>query len=296
MIVDGRKLADKIKLKIKKQVRAKNLRPGLGVILVGNDPASEIYVKAKEKACQEVGFYSRKIVLPADTSQKKIISSIKELNQDKKIHGVLMQLPLPRKFNQEEVIKAINPRKDVDCFHPFNTGELALFKKEINLDQILAPCTAKGVVKLIKYVDSQVRKKVVVVGRSNLTGKPIALLLLALGATVTICHSQTKDLTRETKRADILVVAAGKPRLIKENMVKKGAVVIDVGINRVKGKLVGDVDFEKVRKIAGFITSVPGGVGPMTIACLLENTLLLTLSHTRPDVTSGRYGMKTIIF
>jgi methylenetetrahydrofolate dehydrogenase (NADP+)/methenyltetrahydrofolate cyclohydrolase len=276
VIINGKKLASQIKEDIKKKVSQMAFKPGLVVILIGSDPASIIYTNTKEKACQQVGFYSQKIAFPQDLRQEKLIEQISKLNQDQRINGILVQLPLPKQINSQAVIEAISPQKDVDCFHPQNVGKLALLNKKVDLDQILVPCTPKGVIRLIQSTGKEIAgKKAVVVGRSNLTGKPTALLLLALGATVTICHSQTKNLSRETRQADILVVSAGQPQMIKKNMVKKGAVVIDVGINRVQRKLMGDVDFNQVKKTAGFVTPVPGGVGPMTIACLLENTLLL---------------------
>lgn len=276
MIIDGKALAQVIKENIKKKVARMAFKPGLAVILVGDNPASKIYVNAKEKACQEVGFYSQKIVFSDKISQKRLLKEINRLNQDKKIHGILVQLPLPKGFNEQEVIKAISPKKDVDCFHPLNVGKLALIKNEVDLDEFLAPCTPKGVIRLIESTKVDIEgKKAVIVGRSNLVGKPISLLLLAKNATVTICHSKTVNLERETNQADILIAAAGRPKLITAKMVKRGAIVIDVGINRTEKGLVGDVDFEKVKDIASFITPVPGGVGPMTIACLLENTLLL---------------------
>ena len=323
MIIDGKTLAKKIKEEIRQKVAKLGFQPGLAVVLVGEDPASKIYVKAKKRACQEVGFYSKKIVLPADISQKKLLQEIDKLNNDYKIHGILVQLPLSEGLDEEEVIQLIKPEKDVDCFHPVNVGKLALIKRINNLDSLLAPCTPKGVVKLIecanslrstdsKFFSSETRskklqsfhqvkgetlstkkknleqspreflegKKAVIIGRSNLVGKPLALLLLAKNATVTICHSKTKDLKKETKSADILIAAVGRAGIITADMVKKGAIVVDVGINRVGKKIVGDVDFERVKDVAGFITPVPGGVGPMTIACLLENTLLLAAKKT----------------
>lgn len=305
MLIDGKKLAQEIKEDIKEKVKRMGFRPGLAVVLVGEDPASKIYVRFKEKACEAVGFYSKKIVLSSDISQKKLLDEIKKLNNDSKIHGILVQLPLPSDsegLDEKQVIQSIEPKKDVDCFHPINIGKLTLVKRIDNLDNLLAPCTPKGVIRLVEYAgralanssdllrstsqfprksilgfadDSIKGKKAVIVGRSNLVGKPLALLLLAKNATVTICHSKTKDLKKETKEADILIAAVGRPNLITADMVKKGAIVIDVGINRTEKGLAGDVDFEKVRNVAGFITPVPGGVGPMTIACLLENTLLL---------------------
>jgi methylenetetrahydrofolate dehydrogenase (NADP+)/methenyltetrahydrofolate cyclohydrolase len=279
MIINGQFLAEKIKREIKKKVVLMKKKPGLAMILVGDDPASKIYLREKEKACKKVGFYSRRINLAVNISQAKLISQIKKLNKNTKIDGILVQLPLPKHIDSQTVIKTIDPQKDVDCFHPQNVGKLALLNKKVDWDQLLVPCTPKGVIKLIQSTGVKIAgKKAVVIGRSNLTGKPTALLLLALGATVTICHSQTKELVQETRQADILVAAAGQAKMIKKNMVKKGAIVVDVGINRIKGKLVGDADFDQVEKVAGFVTPVPGGVGPMTVACLLENNLLLAES------------------
>ena len=286
MIIDGKAIASRIKDNIRKKVAKMDFKPGLAVVLVGNDPASQIYVNSKEKSCQEAGFYSRKIVLPSNAGQKRLIDQILKLNKDPKIHGILVQLPLPKGYDEDQAIKAISPEKDVDCFHPANVGKLALIKRIENLDQFLVPCTAKGMIRLIESTGKEISgKKAVIIGRSNLSGKPSALLLLAKDATVTICHSGTPNLAEETEKADILVAAVGRPNLIKASMVKKGAVVIDVGTNRTEKGLVGDVDFEEVKKKAGFITPVPGGVGPMTIACLLENTLLL--AKKKLDKTFG---------
>lgn len=276
MIIDGKALAQKIKDEIRNKVLPLTVKPGLAVILVGDDPASVIYVNSKEKACQEVGFYSRKLVLPKTTTQFQLIEEIEKLNNDEKINGILVQLPLPENINEEEVIETINPKKDVDCFHPYNLGKLFGVKGAVDLDNFLLPCTPKGVLRLIKSLNITISgKKAVVIGRSNLTGKPTAMLLLGENATVEICHSKTINLAQETRTADILVAAVGQPNLVTADMVKKGAVVIDVGTTRTDKGLVGDCDFENVKNIAGFITPVPGGVGPMTIACLLENTLLL---------------------
>ncbi len=277
MLIDGRKLADKIKEDVGKKVKTMSFEPGLGMILVGDHPSSKIYVLAKERACKEAGFYAKTVVLPTSINQKKLLTEIKQLKHNPKIHGILVQLPLPLQLDGEEIIEAIGYKKDVDCLHPFNIGQLASLKKSVDLESLPVSCTVKGVIRLIESTKQSIAgKKAVVVGRSNLVGKPMALLLLAKNATVTICHSKTKDLKKETKEADILIVAVGKPNLITADMVKKGAIVIDVGMNRTKKGLVGDVDFEKVKEVAGFITPVPGGVGPMTIACLLENTLLLS--------------------
>lgn len=275
-IINGQLLAEKIKQDIKRQVSRMSFKPGLGLILVGNNPASKIYLANKAKVCQQVGFYWEKIVLPASASQKRLLKIIEKLNTNPKTQGILVQLPLPQKIDKNKIAKAVIPQKDVDCFHPDNVAKLALINQKTNLANILVPGTAKGVISLIESTGRSIRgKKAVVVGRSDLTGRPIALLLLAKNATVTICHSKTIDLKKETKQADILVSAVGKPGLIRADMVKKGAIVIDVGINRTKKGLVGDVDFDRVKKVAGFITPVPKGVGPMTIVTLLKNTLLL---------------------
>jgi len=274
MIIDGKKIAQEIKTRIKDKVKRYKIKPGLAVVLVGGDPASEIYVKAKEKACHEVGFYSEKIVLPEDVTQKKLNDIVIGLNSNEKIHGILVQFPLPKHLSENKVIGIIDPAKDVDCCHPFNIGRLVA-KKTINYSTDLIPCTPKGIIKLIKTTDVNISgKKVTVVGRSNLVGKPVSWLMLGASATVTVCHSQTTDLIMETKEADILIVAVGKPNLITRGMVKKGAIVIDAGITRTGKKIIGDVDFNSIKDIAGYITPVPGGVGPMTIAMLLENTLI----------------------
>lgn len=275
-LIDGRALSKKIQEKITKEVASLKFRPGLAVVLVGEDPASQIYVKSKERACRAVGFYSEKIVLEKNIAQDKLLTVIKKLNKNPKIHGILVQLPLPKHLDEKIVIDNIDPKKDVDVFHPYNVGELCLKKTLPKLDDLLAPCTPKGVMRMLEeYKIDLEGKKAVVLGRSNLIGKPIALMLLAKNATVEICHSRTKNLAKTSAQADILIAAIGKANFVKKTMVKKGAVVIDVGINRSKQGLVGDVDFKEVEKIASYITPVPGGVGPMTIACLLENTLLL---------------------
>ncbi len=275
-IIDGKKIAQELREQVAKQVQKMDRKPGLAVVLVGDDPASRVYVNSKEKACKAAGFYSKKIVLPTDTSQQKLSKQIEQLNQDDQIDGILVQMPLPSHLDEREAILAIDPNKDVDCFHPLNLGELLLQKKAIPMEELLAACTPKGIIRLIQSTGVSLEgKKAVVVGRSHLVGKPVALLLLAENATVEICHSRTQDLAAQCKQADVLVAAVGVPQLITKEMVKPGAVVIDVGINRVDGQLVGDVDFEQVQPVAGHITPVPGGVGPMTIASLLENTLIL---------------------
>jgi methylenetetrahydrofolate dehydrogenase (NADP+) / methenyltetrahydrofolate cyclohydrolase len=275
-LIDGRALSKKIQEKVKKEVTSLNFKPGLAVLLVGNDPASQVYVASKEKACKQVGFYSEKIVLAKDITQDKLLAEIKKLNDNPKVHAILVQLPLPKHLDEKTVIDNIDPQKDVDVFHPYNVGELCLKKRLPKLNNLLAPCTPKGVMRMLEeYKINLDGKKAVVIGRSNLVGKPIALMLLASNATVEICHSQTKNLAKTISQADIVIAAIGQANFLKKNMVKKGAIVIDVGINRTDKGLTGDVDFTEVEKIAGYITPVPGGVGPMTIASLLENTLLL---------------------
>ena len=244
-------------------------KPGLAVIIVGEDPASKVYVANKEKACIEVGFHSELYRMPENTTMEELLSLIEKLNNDDKIHGILCQLPLPKHLDEEKVILAINPNKDVDAFHPVNTGKIMIGNHSF------LPCTPAGVMKLIESTGTDISgKECVVIGRSNIVGKPQAMLLLQANGTVTICHSRTKNLKEVTKRADILVVAIGKADFITGDMVKEGAIVIDVGMNRrADGKLTGDVDFESCEKVASYITPVPGGVGPMTITMLLENTL-----------------------
>ncbi len=268
-IIDGQQIAANIRSEVKSIVEKMPNKPGLTVILVGNDPASQSYVGNKEKDALEVGFNSQVLRLPEKTSEVELLNIIDQLNKDIAIHGILVQLPVPKHIDEEKITLAINPHKDVDGFHPMNTG--ALFNGS---NECYFPCTAAGIIKLIKSTGQPIAgKKAVVIGRSNIVGKPTALMLLREHATVTIAHSRTKDLAAETRQADILVVAVGKAGLIKGDMVKPGAIVIDVGTNRVDGKLIGDVDFESVKDIASFITPVPKGVGPMTRALLLLNTL-----------------------
>ncbi len=279
-LIDGRALSKKIQNKIRKEVESLGFQPGLAVLLVGSDPASQVYVNSKEKACKKVGFYSEKIVLEKDISQDRLLAEIKRLNKNPKIHAILVQLPLPKHLEEKIIIDNIDPQKDVDVFHPYNVGELCLKKRLPKLNELLAPCTPKGIMRMLEEYKIELEgKKAVIIGRSNLVGKPIALMLLASNATVEICHSRTKNLTETSAQADIVVAAIGQANFLNKNMVKKGAVVIDVGINRTDRGLTGDVDFAEVEKIAGYITPVPGGVGPMTIACLLENTLLLAKKH-----------------
>ena len=245
------------------------LVPGLAVILVGEDPASQVYVGRKAKACEEVGFLSREYRLSADATEADLLKLIHDLNGDKSIHGVLVQLPLPKHIATDKIIAAIDPHKDVDGFHPYNVGGL------VTGSPLFIPCTPRGIMELIARTGIELAgKEAVVVGRSNIVGKPMALLLLAQNATVTMCHSKTIDLPAVTSRADVLIAAIGKARMITANMVKEGAVVIDVGVNRLDtGKLAGDVAFDEVAPKASYITPVPGGVGPMTIAMLMKNTL-----------------------
>jgi methylenetetrahydrofolate dehydrogenase (NADP+)/methenyltetrahydrofolate cyclohydrolase len=271
-IIDGNALAKKIRIEIATRTAslvAKGIQPGLAVLLVGEDPASQVYVRNKVKACEDVGMHSILERYPADLSEEKLLKRIDELNQDKSIHGILVQLPLPKHIDSHRVIESIAPEKDVDGFHVANAGALMIGAP------LFRPCTPYGCMKMLESIDYPIRgARAVVIGASNIVGKPMAMLLLQAGATVTICNSKTRDLSAHTKEADILVVATGKPKMITAEMVKPGAVVIDVGINRLPdGKLCGDVDFESVQAVASAITPVPGGVGPMTITMLLLNTL-----------------------
>lgn len=271
-ILDGKAMAATIRAEIAEAARREGRTPGLAVILVGEDPASQTYVAGKEKAARECGFHSVVDRLPADVTEARLLARIAELNRDPAIHGFFVQLPLPRHIDPEKVVRAIDPRKDVDGFHPENQGLLLLGTPRF------VPATPRGVVELLARSGvSPAGKRVVVVGRSTIVGKPLAAALLLKGergdATVTVAHSRTKDLAAICREADILVAAIGVPRFVTRDMVKPGAIVVDVGINRVDGKLVGDVDLDAVREVASAITPVPGGAGPMTIACLLQNTL-----------------------
>ena len=272
MIIDGKKEAELLRDEIKKEVlkirESKNKVPGLTVILIGNYTPSQIYVKNKEKNSKEVGMNSDVIKYSDDVTEKEILEKIKELNNDQNVSGVLVQLPLPKQIDKEKIINAIHPSKDVDGFNPVNVGNLSSGYKG------LVPCTPMGCLMLIKKVEKNLTgKHAVIIGRSNLNGKPMAQLLLKENCTVTIVHSKTKNLQQECLKADILVAAVGVPNLVKKDWVKKDAIVIDVGINKLNDKIVGDVEFNQVKDIAKAITPVPGGVGPMTIACLLKNTL-----------------------
>ncbi len=271
-IIDGKEEALKIQALVAKEIEISGLKPGLTVVLVGNDPASEVYVRNKDKAAKEVGIDAKTINLAVETSQNELLAKIDELNNDKKVHGILVQLPLPEHIDEKAVINAISPDKDVDGFHVINAG------RAFTGQDALVPCTPLGCIILLKNILGDLTGlNAVVVGRSNIVGKPMANLLLGENCTVTIAHSKTKDLPEVCRRADIIVAAVGKPKMITGDWVKQGAVVIDVGINRImidgQPKLVGDVDFESASLKAAAITPVPGGVGPMTIACLLKNTL-----------------------
>ena len=282
-LIKGAEVAAQIREELKQEIaelkKKHNLVPGLVTVLVGADPASQVYVGAKEKTCQELGIYSERYDLPEKTTQKELIALVQKLNKDPRIHGILVQLPLPKHLNEGEVLYAIDPKKDVDGFHPVNVGKLMIGEPDY------LPCTPAGIQQLLIRSGTKIEgAEVVVVGRSNIVGKPIANILLqkrpGANATVTICHTGTKNLAFHTKRADILIVAAGKPKAITADMVKEGVVVIDVGVNQIgttpdgKRILVGDVDFDTVQAVAGAITPMPGGTGPMTIGCLLENTVV----------------------
>jgi len=271
-ILNGNELAKNVKENIKRRVeelKKQGIFPGLAVIIVGNDPASRLYVDFKKKDCAEVGIESYEYALDEKTSEEELINLIQQLNADDKISAILVQLPLPAHLNEERVINAISPDKDADCFHPFNVGRL------MTGNPVFLPCTPAGIIELLEANEIEIAgKECVVVGRSNIVGKPMAILLLSKNGTVTVCHSKTKNLDEVCRRADILVVAAGKPELIKGSAIKPGAVVIDVGVNRLEGKkLVGDVEFSTASEVASAITRVTGGVGPMTRAMLLKNTV-----------------------
>ena len=271
-ILSGKEVSARIKEKLKAEVAAlteKGVTPGLAVVIVGNDPASKVYVGRKEAMCAELGMYSEKYALPEDTAQSELLALIEKLNSDPNIHGILVQLPLPEPLDEKAVIAAIAPQKDVDAFHPVNVGKIMIG------DYDFVPCTPAGIMEIIAESGVEVEgKNCVVIGRSNIVGKPMSMLLLHKNGTVTICHSRTKNLAEITRNADILVAAVGRAHFVTADMVKPGAVVIDVGMNRLEdGKLVGDVDFDAVEPIVAAITPVPGGVGPMTISMLMRNTL-----------------------
>jgi len=272
-MIDGKKVSQQIKDQLKEEIgelkEKHGLTPGLAVVLVGEDPASTVYVRNKGKASQEVGILSRQFNLTATSTQKEVLDLVHQLNGDSSIHGILVQLPLPDHIEEDAIIQNINPIKDVDGFHPANVGNLILG------NPTYLPCTPAGIMVLLDSIGLEIKgKHAVVVGRSNIVGKPVSFLLLQRHATLTICHSRTKDLSYHTRQADILVAAIGKAKMIKGSMVKEGAVVIDVGVNRLEGGLVGDVDYAEASQVASHITPVPGGVGPMTIAMLLKNAVL----------------------
>jgi methylenetetrahydrofolate dehydrogenase (NADP+)/methenyltetrahydrofolate cyclohydrolase len=271
-IIDGKALAASIRIALKQEVEAlerRGVKPGLAVILAGDDPASAVYVRNKTRACEEIGVRSQQIDYPASVTQEELIGQVRKLNADPAVHGILVQLPLPGHVDSARVLEAVAPHKDVDGFHESNLGALLAGKPRV------VPCTPAGVMRLIAHAGVPLAgRHAVVIGRSNIVGKPVALLLLQKDATVTICHSKSSNLEMETRRADILIAAVGRAKLVNAAMVKPGACVIDVGVNRLAdGKLAGDVDYEAVKEIAGAITPVPGGVGPMTIAMLLENCI-----------------------
>lgn len=271
-LIDGKAVSASVRAQVAQEVqelKSKGLHPGLAVVIVGDDPASRTYVNNKKKACAETGIYSEEYALPATTTQEELLSLVRSLNEKPEIHGILVQSPLPKGLDEEAVIEEINPQKDVDAFHPQNVGRIMIGNFHF------LPCTPAGVIELIRSQGIEIAgKRCVVIGRSNIVGKPMAMLLLHNHGTVTICHSKTRDLAEICREADILVAAVGRPKFVTENMVKPGAVVIDVGMDRDEnGKLCGDVDFVNVEPKAGYITPVPGGVGPMTIAMLLRNTV-----------------------
>lgn len=270
-IIDGKIISGSVKDRVAKEVaelKQKGITTGLAVIIVGEDPASKVYVANKKKACEALGIISEEYALPENTTQEELLALIDTLNKKESINGILCQLPLPKHLNEDEVINAILPEKDVDAFHPQNVGKIMLG------DYDFVPCTPAGIMEMLDYEGIDITGKTcVVIGRSNIVGKPMGMLLLHKNGTITICHSRTKDLASVCKKADILVAAVGRPNFVTADMVKDGAVVIDVGINRVDGKLVGDVDFNAVKDKCAAITPVPGGVGPMTIAMLMQNTV-----------------------
>ncbi len=272
ILIDGKSIAGKIRGEIAVEVNrleSQGIKPGLAVVLVGNNPASKVYVSMKEKACRDVGIFSDEYKLPEDTCEEELVNLINRLNGKDDIHGILVQLPLPKHINESKIVEAISPDKDVDGFHPYNVGRLITGKP------VFQPCTPYGVMILLKESGIDLTgKEVVVVGRSNIVGKPVAFMCLQQHATVTLCHSKTRNLPDKIKMADVLIAAVGKPEMIKGDWIKEGAVVIDVGVNRLDdGKLVGDVEFSVASRRASYITPVPGGVGPMTITMLLYNTL-----------------------
>ena len=295
MIIDGKAVSASVKERIKDEtakLKEQGIEVGLAVVIVGEDPASKVYVRNKKKACEEVGFNSYEYALPEETTEQELLDLVNKLNADEKVNGILVQLPLPKHLDDKVIINNILPEKDVDAFHPVNVGKIMIG------DYNFLPCTPAGVMELIAATGTEIQgKECVVIGRSNIVGKPMAMLLLHKSGTVTICHSKTKDLKKVASRADILVAAIGKPKFITADYIKEGAVVIDVGMDRDEnGKLCGDVDFENCKDKAGFITPVPGGVGPMTIAMLMQNTLtaakvkngIVETPESKPDSNKDR--------
>ena len=275
-IIDGSQLAKSIRSQIRRRVKKLDFIPGLAVVQVGDDPASTIYVANKEKDCRRVNFHSEVHKMPANTTQPEIIDRVQFLNECEAVHGIIVQMPLPAGVDGGAVIDVISPEKDADGLSPINLGNLLINRERVT------PCTPTGVIRLIESTGVEIEgKRAVCLGRSSLVGKPVGLMLLNRNATVTYCHTRTRNLAEETRNAEILVVAAGKPGMVTASMVSEGAVVIDVGISRVDNRAAGDVDYESVRKVAGFITPVPGGVGPMTRAMLLENTLKLAIGQRK---------------
>lgn len=275
-IIDGKSIAKEIKDKVREEVDKLEIKPTLACIIVEGNNASEVYVASKEKACKYCGINSRIIRLPENISQDELLHTIDELNNDKNVSAILLQLPLPKQLDDKIATNRISPNKDVDCLTYYNLGRL------FSSQPIIAPCTATGIIKILQHENIQIEgKRAVVIGRSLLVGKSVANLLEQANATVTICHSRTKNLEEICRQADILVVAIGKENFVKHSFIKDGAVVIDVGINRIENKLLGDVDFEDVKDFTSYITPVPGGVGPLTVACLMENTLTLFLEQNR---------------
>ena len=273
-LLDGRSVSDSLLTEVKQEIdvlKSKGISPKLVVLVVGENPASQVYVRKKQEACEKVGILSERVALPESVTQAELLAKIEELNKDASVSGMIVQLPLPAHIEEPLVIKAINPYKDVDGFHAYNIGKMFLNKDF----EDMAPCTPKGVIKLLDFYKIDVSgMDAVVIGKSNIVGKPMSVMLLNRGATVTICHSRTKNLLKYTADADLIVVAVGKAGFLKAEMVKEGAVVVDVGINRLEsGKIVGDADFEGLEGKVAAITPVPGGIGPMTVACLLQNTV-----------------------
>jgi methylenetetrahydrofolate dehydrogenase (NADP+)/methenyltetrahydrofolate cyclohydrolase len=277
-IINGKKIAEEIKIELKKRVehlKKRGTEPRLTIILVGNRPDCKIYAESKQKACEEIGIKSDLHVFPENIKEEKLINSIDVLNDDDSVHGIIVEMPLPKNLNEKTILREISPMKDVDGLNPITIGNLSIG------NEFLVPATPKGIIRLLEKIDIPVEgKEIVIVNNSNVVGKPLALLLTNRFATVTICHVKTKDLKEHTSKADILITAVGTPNLIKRDMIKKGAVVIDAGIKRVDDKIIGDVDFEKVKDIVSYITPVPGGVGPMTVAMILENTIIMAESLT----------------